>query len=75
MQIVSHPLLLGFKEYLQTKTHFYLVTELVQGKDLFEFVKEFRHLEEEDAAEIAKQIIVGVRYLHSFEIVHRDLKP
>lgn len=39
MQIVSHPLLLEFKECIQTKTHIYIVTELVKGKDLFDFVK------------------------------------
>lgn len=51
------------------------MTELVKGMDLFEFVKEYEFLEEYDAAKIAQQIIVGVRFLHSFEIVHRDLKP
>jgi serine/threonine protein kinase len=32
-------------------------------------------LEEYDAAKIAQQLIVGIRFLHSFEMVHRDLKP
>jgi serine/threonine protein kinase len=75
MQIVSHPLLLEFKECLQTKTHIYIITELVNGKDLFEFVKDYQFLDEYDAAKITQQIIVGIRFLHSFEIVHRDLKP
>lgn len=75
MQIVSHPLLLEFKECIQTKTHIYIITELVKGTDLFEFVKEAQFLEEYDAAKIAQQLIVGIRFLHSFEIVHRDLKP
>lgn len=47
----------------------------MQGKDLFEFVKQREYLCEYDAAKIIQQVIVGVRYLHSFEIVHRDLKP
>lgn len=75
MQVVSHPLLLEFKECIQTKTHIYIIMELVDGKDLFEFVKEQGMLEEYDAAKITQQIIVGIRFLHSFEIVHRDLKP
>lgn len=75
MQTVSHPLLIEFKECIQTKTHIYIVTELVKGKDLFEFVKDYNYLDEYDAAKICQQIIVGVRVLHSFEIVHRDLKP
>jgi serine/threonine protein kinase len=75
MQIISHPLLLEFKESIQTKTHIYIIMELVNGKDLFEFVKDYDYLDEYDAAKLAQQIIVGVRCLHSFEIVHRDLKP
>lgn len=75
MQIVSHPLLLEFKECIQTKTHIYIVTELVKGKDLFDFVKEREFLDEYDSAKIIQQLIVGIRFLHSFEIVHRDLKP
>ena len=57
------------------KTHIYIITELVNGKDMFEFVKELKYLCEPEAAYIVQQIIIGVRYIHSLGIVHRDLKP
>lgn len=66
MQTISHPLLLEFKESIQTKTHIYIITELVKGKDLYEFVKDYDYLDEYDAAKILQQMIVGVRVLHSF---------
>lgn len=44
MRVVSHPLLLEFKETVQTKNHVYIVTELVRGKDLFDFVRDFQYL-------------------------------
>lgn len=75
MSIVSHPMLLTLKESLQTKAHLYIVTELVDGKDMLEFVKDSKYLCEEKAAFIIRQILVGVKYLHSLGIVHRDLKP
>ncbi len=75
MQVVSHPLLLEFKEHIQTKTHMYIITELVQGDDLLTFVKKRGKLSEQEAAKLCEQIIVGVRVLHSYDIVHRDLKP
>ena len=75
MTILSHPLLVFFKESIQTKTHIYIVTELVRGKDLYELIREYKHFGEEEAAFIIRQIIIGVRYLHSVGVVHRDLKP
>lgn len=53
----------------------YIITELCPGKDLFEFVKESKHLSEKESACIIQQVIVGVRYMHSLGIIHRDLKP
>lgn len=75
MQVVSHPLLLELKECIQTKTHTYIITELIKGGDLFSYVKKKGCLSEKEAAKLCQQIIVGVRFLHSFDIVHRDLKP
>ena len=75
MSILSHPLLVFFKESVQTKTHIYIITELVKGKDMFDFVKEFKYLDENEAAYIVQQVIIGVRYIHSLGIVHRDIKP
>ncbi len=75
MSVMSHPLLVFFKETITTKTHIYIITQLVKGKDLFSFVKDLRYFSEPEAAYISQQIIVGVRYIHSLGIVHRDLKP
>lgn len=40
MNVLNHPLLVYFKESIQTKSHLYIITELVKGKDLFEYIKE-----------------------------------
>ena len=63
------------KETLKTKNNIYIITELVNGKDLYEFVKDLKYLCEPEAAYIIQQVIIGVRYLHSLGVVHRDLKP
>lgn len=46
MSVMSHPYLVFFKESITTKTHIYIITELVKGKDLFDFVKDLKYLEE-----------------------------
>lgn len=37
-------MLVVYKESVVTKTHIYIVTELVEGKDMFEFVKDCKFL-------------------------------
>ena len=49
--------------------------ELVNGGELFFRIVERGSYSERDAANIVRQIINGVKYLHSLGIAHRDLKP
>lgn len=65
MQVIQHPLLLSFKECLQTRKHIYIITEYVPGVNLFELVRDYVTLQDYDAAKIAQMVIVGVSYLHS----------
>lgn len=43
----------------------YIVTELVTGGELLDRVTDKGNYSEQDAAEIIKQILQGVAYLHS----------
>ncbi|VDB94715.1 unnamed protein product [Peniophora sp. CBMAI 1063] len=53
----------------------YLVLELVDGGDLFQYIAEEHGLPELKAKDIAGQVCDAVAYIHSKGIVHRDLKP
>ena len=75
MSRLDHTNLLKFRESIKAKNKIFIITELVEGKDLLEFVKEKQTLSEKEAADILKQIINGVNYMHTLGIVHRDLKP
>eukprot|EP01087_Luapelamoeba_hula_P006472 TRINITY_DN1654_c0_g1_i2.p1 TRINITY_DN1654_c0_g1~~TRINITY_DN1654_c0_g1_i2.p1 ORF type:complete len:237 (+),score=52.51 TRINITY_DN1654_c0_g1_i2:385-1095(+) len=75
MKKVDHPNILKLFEVYEDDEHFFLVLELVEGLELFDKIVDRGNYSERDAANIVKQILEAVRYLHQEGIVHRDLKP
>jgi len=75
MKRVSHPNILKLYEVFEEEDEFFLVMELVDGKELFDKIVEKGQYSELDASRIVKQIVSAVDYLHQNGIAHRDLKP
>mmetsp|Transcript_883 Transcript_883/g.2365 ORF Transcript_883/g.2365 Transcript_883/m.2365 type:complete len:159 (-) Transcript_883:1360-1836(-) len=71
---VDHPNCIRLFDVYITPRKVYLVTELVTGGELLDRVTEKGNYTEKDAANLIRQILEGVAYLHSQGIVHRDLK-
>lgn len=72
---VDHPNVLKLMEIFEDDKWFYMVMEYMQGGELFEKIVQRGRYSERDAAQIFKQIVCGVQYLHDKGIAHRDLKP
>lgn len=53
----------------------FLVLEYCEGGELFHYITERKHLSEQDAAVIMKQLLSALTYLHKNSISHRDIKP
>ncbi|CAH9088088.1 unnamed protein product [Cuscuta europaea] len=52
-----------------------ILMEYMDGGSLESVLKSEKSLAECSLAKIAKQVLIGLDYLHSHKIVHRDLKP
>ena len=81
LKSLNHPRIPKYLNYFTLDTTgdraFFLVQELIRGKSLATLVDEGWRFQEEDAKNIAKQILEILTYLHSFQppVIHRDIKP
>ncbi|CAD8149985.1 unnamed protein product [Paramecium octaurelia] len=72
---LDHPNIVKLHELFQDQKNYYLITEFLEGGELFEKITEMKFFTEKMAADIMKQILGGVVHCHEKKIVHRDLKP
>nr|XP_034186150.1 serine/threonine-protein kinase MARK1 [Osmia lignaria] len=76
MKLVQHPNVVRLYEVIDTQTKLYLILELGDGGDLYDYI--MRHdsgLNEEVARTYFRQIVRAISYCHRLHVVHRDLKP
>lgn len=71
----DHPHIMKVYELYETSDRYYIVSELLTGGELFDYVVKSRQLSEALAARVMYQLLGAVAYLHQHGIVHRDLKP
>jgi calcium-dependent protein kinase len=73
---LDHPNIVRLEEVYENDHEIFLIQELCSGGDLFDRLdKEHEfHYSEFKCAQLVKQMLSAMRYLHSKKIVHRDLK-
>ncbi|KAK7880275.1 hypothetical protein WMY93_030642 [Mugilogobius chulae] len=72
---IKHDNVIGLEDFYESRTHYYLVMQLVSGGELFDRIVDKGVYTEKDASSVVKQVLQAVCYLHQNSIVHRDLKP
>ncbi|KAK5864033.1 hypothetical protein PBY51_001010 [Eleginops maclovinus] len=72
---IKHDNVVGMEDFYESRTHYYLVMELVAGGELFDRILDRGVYSEKDASRVIRQVLHAVHYLHKNDIVHRDLKP
>lgn len=75
LQAIQHPNIVALKDVFESRAEVVLILELVSGGELFDFIAEKENLLESEAIEFMKQILEGLKFMHSKNIAHFDLKP
>ncbi|GAB0087831.1 SNF-related serine/threonine-protein kinase [Sergentomyia squamirostris] len=76
MKLVQHPNVVRLYEVIDTQTKLYLILELGDGGDLYDYImKHESGLSESYARDYFRQIVRAISYCHQLHVVHRDLKP
>lgn len=75
LKSLRHPNIIRLEETFESADRIYIVMELMQGGELFDYVVEKGTLSEEEAATIVRKIVSAMAHMHGMNIIHRDLKP
>ena len=74
MRGLFHPSVTKILETFESEKYMLIIMEYISGGNLQSFVKKRRKLCEKTAKILFRQIIQGIKYIHSRGIVHRDIK-
>jgi len=72
LKLVNHPNVLRLVEAYEDKSTYHIITQLCQGGELFDKVKN-GSFSEKVASRLARELLQALAYCHSKQVCHRDL--
>ncbi len=71
---LNHPNICRLYDTITTDEAIFMITEVVPGGELFDYVAQKEFLSEDEARDMLRQLVAATDYMHRSGIVHRDLK-
>lgn len=75
LSMIDHPFVIKFDGFTQDDKYLYLALELINGGELFTYLRGVGRFPVDQARVYIAQIVSIFEYLHSKNIIYRDLKP
>ena len=75
LSMIDHPFVIKFDGFTQDDKYLYLALELINGGELFTYLRGVGRFPVDQARVYIAQIVSIFEYLHSKHIIYRDLKP
>jgi len=73
---LQHPGIIRLYDvFIKTDDKIFIIMEMMEGGELFDYVVQKGTLTEDEAAKIVRKVTSALVYMHSHNICHRDLKP
>jgi mitogen-activated protein kinase kinase kinase len=73
-QVLEHPNIVHYIGAKQEKNSLYIYMEFMPGGSIAKMLKDYGPLEEKLIRKYAKEVALGLDYLHGKGIAHRDVK-
>lgn len=74
LKMIHHDNVVKYYDFMQSKDKLFIITERLEGGELFEYIITNGPLKEEFTNRIMYGVFAAVAYLHERGIVHRDIK-
>lgn len=75
LRSLQHPNIIRLYDVYISPHSIYIVMELMEGGELFDYVVQKGTLTEEEASRIVRKVTSALLFMHSKNIIHRDMKP
>lgn len=75
LETFKHPFIVHLYYAFQNDTDLFLITQFVEGGELFQYLRKEGAFSEERARFYIIEVIIALHYLHEQNCIYRDLKP